>query len=69
MLKQEKITKYLKALNEELARQNVTGELCLFGGTVMCLVYEARPSTKDVDAIFEPTQSIRQAAQRVAERF
>jgi len=69
MLERTQIETYLQALNDELAIKDVTGELCLFGGTVMCLVYQARPSTRDVDAIFEPTQVMREAAQRVADRF
>lgn len=65
-LTRETILKALQALSDELARRHTTGELCLFGGTVMVLAFAARLSTKDVDAIFQPTQTIREAARQIA---
>ena len=65
MTKQEILT-YLEALNAELERMDAKGEVSLYGGAVMCVVYDARPSTKDVDAVFRPTRQIREAAARVA---
>jgi len=64
----EEITQYLTELNEELRAMDIKGEVSLFGGAVMCLVYDARPATKDVDAIFRPMADIRKAIERVAEK-
>lgn len=50
----DEIKNYLIQLDAKLKSIDVKGEICLYGGVVMCLVYNARPSTKDVDAIFEP---------------
>lgn len=63
----EQITAALQLLNDELRLMDIKGEVCLYGGAVMCLVYDARPNTKDVDAIFKPAQQMREAAKRVAE--
>ena len=62
------INRYLTELNDELRLMDVKGELCLYGGAVMALVYKARPDTDDVDAIFEPVRYIRIAARKVSER-
>lgn len=63
----EEITKYLDQLNDELSLANIKGEISIHGA-VMCLVYDARPATKDVDAIFKPSSEIRVLVKRIAER-
>ncbi|MCW1922939.1 hypothetical protein OKA05_10285 [Luteolibacter arcticus] len=43
------------------------GELCIFGGATMILAFDARLSTRDVDAVFIPKSEISKAAEQVAE--
>jgi hypothetical protein len=66
MLDRATIRKLFEALNVVLRKRGVLGEIGLCGGAVMCLVFNARKSTKDVDAIFEPTSEIRKASEEVA---
>ena len=65
-MSREEILAALAALDRELAACGVVGEVCLFGGAVMVLAFNARLATKDVDAVFQPATVIRELAARVA---
>jgi hypothetical protein len=68
-LTREKILAALGALSNQLGERGITGEICLFRGTVMVLAFTARLATKDVDAVFQPTQTIREIARKVGEQL
>ena len=67
VLSRETILAALGTLSDELSKQRVLGEICLFGGTVMVLAFTARLSTKDVDPLFQPAQTIREIARNIAD--
>ncbi len=66
LLNKANINQLFERLNDELANKDVKGELFLVGGAVMCLVFEARDSSRDLDGFFKPTRFLRSAAKRVA---
>jgi hypothetical protein len=65
-LSRDKILSLLHSLNDELKADGVEGQVNLAGGAVMCLAFDARESTRDVDAIFRPSVEVLEAAIRVA---
>jgi hypothetical protein len=68
-LTRDQIIAALQRLNELLHEKGVMGEVCIFGGAAMVLAFDARESTRDVDAIFVPKKEVFDAAQRVADEM
>ena len=68
MLTRERILELFGELDEELRRSDVRGDVFIVGGAAMAVAYDARPATRDVDAIWHPSSEIREAAARIAAR-
>lgn len=60
-----------EALAKELARQGHKAEIAIAGGAALVLLFDARLSTKDVDAVFltPAANVVRNAALAIAERL
>ncbi len=65
ILSRDRIRELLHKLNHELGTRNVEGEILLVGGAVMSLVYSARESTKDIDALFAPKEEMYAAIESI----
>lgn len=68
MLSRERILELFAELNDELGTGQTRGDVFVVGGAAMAVAYDARPATRDVDAIWHPSTEVRAAAERVAAR-
>lgn len=68
MLTRERILELFDELNGELAVAGVRGDVFIVGGAAMTVAYDARPATRDIDAIWHPSTEVRDAVARVAAR-
>lgn len=66
LLDRDDLRALLVALGEELHGRGVEARLFVVGGAAMALVHLRDRVTRDVDAIFEPTSLVREAAAVVA---
>ncbi|HET6949138.1 MAG TPA: hypothetical protein VFI47_02120 [Acidimicrobiales bacterium] len=68
MLSRRRILALFAELDGELCAAGIHGDVFVVGGAAMAVAYDARPSTRDVDAIWHPSTEVREAAARVAAR-
>lgn len=66
LLTRKDILRALERLSEILEARGVKADLFVIGGAAMTLAYRARPSTRDVDAIFKRKNEVFKAAAQVA---
>lgn len=66
MLTKDEILFYLELLNKKLKDSNLTGEVLIYRGTVMCLAYNTRNITYDIDAVFQPKKAIESYIKEIA---
>jgi hypothetical protein len=58
-----------RRLGDRLARRGVVGDLYVFGGAAMAMAYDARQSTRDIDAVFQPHGVVLDEARAVADEL
>lgn len=69
VLTKETILAALHRLDELLRERGIIGEICIFGGAAMVLAFDARESTREVDAVFVPKDHVLDCAKLVASEF
>jgi len=65
-LTKERMLSLFEKLNHVLRSKGVKADINLVGGAVMCLAFNARNATMDIDAYFIPTQVVRDIAKDIA---
>ena len=66
LLDRASIEDAFRRLGDKLARRGVVADLYVFGGAAMALAYDARRSTRDIDAVLKPHGVVLEEAQAVA---
>lgn len=52
LMDKDRLLKIFDYLNERLKANQLQLEITIYGGTVMTMVYDNRPATKDIDCVF-----------------
>ena len=62
VLSRADVDSLLGDLDDELVRRGARADLFLVGGAAIAVAYDSQRSTRDLDAVFEPTTVVREAA-------
>jgi predicted nucleotidyltransferase len=66
LLGRDAISAAFTLLGEKLARRGVKADIYVFGGAAMAMAYDARRTTRDIDALFKPHGVVLDEARAVA---
>jgi hypothetical protein len=66
-MNREEIVELLTEVGRRLDRRGLQGEMYVVGGAAVALAYDARRSTRDIDAVFEPKLVIYELAAALAD--
>lgn len=55
LLNKDKLLEIFDYLNQQLKENNLQLEIAIYGGSIMTMVYDNRPATKDIDCVFSVT--------------
>jgi len=58
-LSKNEVLTYFEEINRRLKSDSKHGEILVTGGAALTLVFNARASTRDIDAIFRPIEDMR----------
>ena len=68
-LSRDETLAYFKEINRRLALEGKFGEILITGGAALTLVFNARASTRDIDAVFRPKEDMRKIISSMADDY
>jgi len=60
---------YFEEINRRLSEMGKHGDILIAGGAALTMVFNARDSTRDIDAIFHPTEDMRKISRDIAREY
>lgn len=55
LMNKDKLTEIFAYLNKRLSENQLKLEITVYGGSIMTMIYDNRPATKDIDCVFSET--------------